>query len=160
MTGYSCPIDIPILPFLKQLLIFTSCWHSNPPLFVYEFDSHTVNWAWISYHMRERQKGVEDMNIKTIWDKQNCAWIKVAHKTKTVITKGSSASFMVWVCKLNSCSCNVHAGRLISAFMDQQHRCKLFHSTKKLARSTRIRGTSAISEHGAWPNCIHCLLFR
>ena len=25
VTGYLCPIDIPILPFLKHLLIFTSC---------------------------------------------------------------------------------------------------------------------------------------
>ena len=82
---------------------------------------------------------------------RNCAWIKVAHKTKTVITKVSSASFIVLVCKLNSCACNIHAWRLTAAFtgMDQQHRRTLFHSTKKLTRSVRVRGTSAICEHGA-----------
>ena len=80
---------------------------------------------------------------------QNCAWIK-AHKTK--ITKVSSASFMVLVCKLKSCACNIHARQLTAAFMDQQHRRTLFHSTMQEVNTIRT-STRYLCYLWAWSLC-------
>ena len=90
---------------------------------------------------------------------RNCVWIK-AHKTKTVITKVSSASFMVLVCKLKATHVTCMHGNLPLLSWISNIGVHYFTQPCKLTRSIRVRGTSAICEHGAWHNCMHCFFFR
>ena len=68
-----------------------------------------------------------------------------------------SASFMVLVCKLKAAHVTYMHGNLpLLSWISNIGVHYFTQPCKKLTRSVRVRGASAICEHGAWHNCVHC----